>query len=432
MRFSHSIMTLSAAFLVCASAAAEPVPAEPALAVQTTLKQLIDQALTRSPAVQAKRRAYEAARERVISAWLPDDPEAGVNVEGQSDLFDHGSRADREYMASQTIPFPTTLLLRGQSAAREAQMAYQQFREAQRDAIWHIEQPYYELFMTKKTLGAMEEVRSLLERLSRSVQAKYETNQASQQDVLKAQIELEKAQIELVSLRQQEHLAEAHFSHLLDQSLMTRYDLPEDPLSAPLALTLPELERAAIESKPELLAMAEGIRRAKTNRLLAYTSWLPNVTGRIAGRQFPGEGSIREWDNFIGVTVPAWSLLKGASGEWKAAHKDVRQAEALYTEMKNEVLLGVHEAYAKVAVGSYALQQYEQAILPQAHQQVQVALAAFEAGRADFLELIDAQRMLRDAEITYAKQRADYEQGLSNLRLAIGRDLPAAPVTGGS
>ncbi len=420
MRFSHSIMTLSAAFLVCASATAEPVPAEPALAVQTTLKQLIDQALTRSPAVQAKRRAYEAARARVIAAWLPDDPEAGVDVEGQSDLFDHGSRANREYMVSQAIPFPTTLLLRGQAASREAQMAYQQYREAQRDAIWHIEQPYYELFMTKKTLGAMEEVRSLLERLGRSVQAKYETNQASQQDVLKAQIELAKAQIELVRLREQEHLAEAHFSHLLDQSLFTRYELPEEPVSPPLSSELPELERLAIESKPELLAMAEGIRRAKTNRLLAYTSWLPNLTGRIEGRQFPGEGSVREWDNFVGVTVPVWSLLKGASGEWKAAHKDVRQAEALYTEMKNEVLLDVHEAYAKVSVAGYALQQYEQAILPQARQQVQVALAAFEAGRADFLELIDAQRMLRDAEIAYATQRAEYERGLADVRFAVG------------
>ena len=63
--------------------------------------------------------------------------------------------------------------------------------------------------------------------------------------------------------------------------------------------------------------------------------------------------------------------------------------------------------------------------MPQARQQVDVALAAYEAGRIDFLNLIDAQRMLRDAQIAYYKYRADYERGLSNLRLAIGSDLPS-------
>ena len=392
---------------------------------EVTLERLIDSALTRSPGLQAKKRAYEAARGRVIAAWLPEDPMVGADVEGQSSLFDFGSRNNREYMVSQTIPFPTTLLLRGQVAARESRMAYQQYKEAERDTIWHIEQPYYELYMTKKTIVALEEVEALIERLARSAQARYAGNQASQQDVLKAQIELAKTRIELFNVRQQEHVAEAHVSHILDRSLETRYAIPADLPVTALSLARPELERLALKTKPELLAMETGISRAKANRLMAFTSWLPGVTGRIEGRQFRGESGLREKDTFIGITVPVWSLLKGVGGEWTSAQREVQQAQAQYLEMKNEVFLAVHEAYAAAASTQHGLLQYEQVILPQARQQVDVALSAYEAGRVDFLNLIDAQRMLRDAQISYYKYRADYERGLSNLRLAIGSDLPS-------
>jgi len=34
--------------------------------------------------------------------------------------------------------------VRGQVALRDAQMAFQQYKEKERDVIWHLEQPYYE------------------------------------------------------------------------------------------------------------------------------------------------------------------------------------------------------------------------------------------------------------------------------------------------
>jgi len=90
------------------------------------------------------------------------------------------------------------------------------------------------------------------------------------------------------------------------------------------------------------------------------------------------------------------------------------------------LLLGVHEAYGAAASAQHGLLQYEQIVLPDARQQVEVALSAYEAGRTDFLNLIDAQRMLKDAQIAYYKFKADYERALSNLRLAIGSDLPTS------
>lgn len=391
---------------------------------EVTLDRLLDEAIRTSPGLQAKRHAYEAARKRVLAAWLPEDPTFGVDVEGQPDLFRLSDRTDYEYMAAQTIPFPTTLLLRGQMASRDAQIAYQRYKETERDIVWHMEQPYYELYLAKQTLAVLGELRTLLDKLASAVQGRYETNKGSQQDLLKAQIERAKIDIEIAATQQQEHIAEAHLSHLLNRSLDTRYAIPEKTDITPLVVPRPELERMAIATRPELKAFELGVKRAKTSRLLAMTSWLPELTGRIEMRQFKGESGIREHDTFLGVTVPVWSLMKGAGGEWAAANRDVREAEALYLEMKNEVLLAVHEAHSNVEAANYAARMYELAILPQAKQQVEVALASYEAGRSDFLELIDAQRMLREVQLAYYKAKAEHEMGMSNLRLAIGGSLP--------
>lgn len=70
-----------------ASAADTQLAAAEGAGPTLTLQALLDQAMQRSPGVQAKKRAYEAVRARVLSAWLPDDPMIGADVEGQSSLW---------------------------------------------------------------------------------------------------------------------------------------------------------------------------------------------------------------------------------------------------------------------------------------------------------------------------------------------------------
>ena len=405
--------------------------AQEASARTATLQQLIERALADNPGVQAKRRAYEAARARVLAAWLPDDPELGVDVEGQSSLF-RFDRIDNEYMLSQSVPFPTTLWLRGRVASRDAAIAFQRYRQEQRETAWHVEQPYYDLVVAHHTAAALEDIRMLLERSAHAAQARYESNRASQQDLLKTQIALSQTSVELFNWQQKAHLAQAHIAHVINEPLQTTYVVEERATHPSDVRPLPELEQLALRAHPELTAMALGIQRAKAAFGLAATNWLPNLTGRIEARQFSGEGSIREYDTFLGLTVPVWSIVKGVGGEWRAARGDVQEAEAMYAQMKNEVLLAIHEAYAKVASAQNGVMTYEAVILPEAKQQVEVALSAYEAGRSDMLALIDAQRTLKDTQVAYYGLQADYERGVSDLRLAVGAELPQAAGTGGA
>lgn len=387
------------------------------------VKSLIQQAVECNPGLRVKKATYEAQRARVIDNWLPEDPRIGADVEGQPSLFDFNNRTNYEYMAEQDIPFPTKLFFRGVSAARQADVAYQDYKEEERQLIWHVEQPYYELQTARRTLQYLDEQKVLLEQLTKSVKARYEANQAAQTDILKVQIEGSKLAIETFDWKQKEHLAQAHFSHLLNKPLDALYPTVIEEARPVLRLDLPDLEAMALKSRPELKALQFGIERAKAERALEQTKWLPDVILRIEARQYKPESSIREYDTFLGVSVPVWSLIKGVGGTWRAAESDVQAAEALYLKMKNEVLLSVHEAYSKLKSAENAVDTYENQILPQAHQQVEVALSSYEAGRVDFLSVVDAERTLKSTQIEIAEALSRYELALSDLRLSVGEDL---------
>ncbi len=388
-----------------------------------SLSDLLSRAMQKSPELQKLKSEYEAKRAGVIDAWLPNDPEFGVDVESQPALFQFNKRTDNEYMVIQTIPFPTKLFLRGLSASKEADAAYQKYKEAEREVRWHIEQPYYRLDLFQKTLAALEENQILLEQILKSAKARYESNPVSQADLLKTQIEHSKISIEVFNLREKIHLEQAHISHILNEPLEAQYTIVNQKEQIPFVTDVEGLEKLALEKRPELKALEAGIERAKINRTLANSDWLPDITARYEGRQFKGDSDVRENDTFIGVTVPFWSLLKGVGGVWKSAGLEVDAAEALYHEMKNEVFLKIHEAYSKVKSAENTIGVYENSIRPQAKQTVGVLLASYESGKADFLSLLEAQRTLRNSEIEYQTTLTDYETAVSELRWIVGDDL---------
>ncbi len=392
-------------------------------AKEVSLQTLAESAFTKSPGLKSKKVRYDAMKAKVIEAWLPMDPEFGVDVEGQPEFFRAGNRMNHEYMVSQSIPFPTKLLLKGIAASKEADMAWQDYKEEERKVAWNVEQPYYSLFLAKKTIEALEETKVLLEQFSRAVRSRYEAGQASQMDSLKVEIELSQVNVEHFEWKQKEHVASAEISRQLNQPLQTVYEIGRDLAKEDFKYSRDELENAAIEKKPELQMFKVAVEKAKTESLLTKTDWLQDITGRIEIRDFSEEAREREYDNFIGFSVPVWSLIKGIGGTWRGADEEIKAAKTLYTDMRNETLLSVHRAYARVVAAKFALETFEKETLPQARQQVEVALSAYEAGKENILMLIDSQRTLKNLQIQYYKAWAEYEMGISDLKLSIGDDL---------
>jgi outer membrane protein, heavy metal efflux system len=89
-----------------------------------------------------------------------------------------------------------------------------------------------------------------------------------------------------------------------------------------------------------------------------------------------------------------------------------------------------HDVHAEVAARfAEAVRVREQialltdGVIPQAQATIASAAAAYQAGRIEFLGLLDAQAMLFRNEIELGRQLADFGRAIAQLELAVGRDL---------
>jgi outer membrane protein TolC len=66
---------------------------------------------------------------------------------------------------------------------------------------------------------------------------------------------------------------------------------------------------------------------------------------------------------------------------------------------------------------------YRDTLIPQAKTGLNVAEESYEAGKTDFLSLIDAQRLLLEFELSYERARASREQHLAEIEMLVGGNL---------
>jgi outer membrane protein TolC len=73
---------------------------------------------------------------------------------------------------------------------------------------------------------------------------------------------------------------------------------------------------------------------------------------------------------------------------------------------------------------------YGDTLLPKARESLKATEAAFRAGRASFTDLVDAERVLLEFQLSQERALASYAQRLAELEMLVGSAIPrTAPVS---
>ena len=67
---------------------------------------------------------------------------------------------------------------------------------------------------------------------------------------------------------------------------------------------------------------------------------------------------------------------------------------------------------------------YQTTLTTLARNSLNVARESYEGGRVEFSELIDAQRLLLEFQLSYERARTDHEISLAKIERILGRKLP--------
>jgi outer membrane protein, heavy metal efflux system len=412
-------MTTMAAGVIFSSVAF----AEDPVALKTLdLSGVISEALAQNPEIVAARQQWEAATKRVPQARSLEDPTVSVQWWNTPESFNLGQAQNTIIGLSQKFPFPGKLALNEEVASRSADITEQALRAKERDLIARVKQGYYDLFLAHKAIQIHHEEIDLLTQFLEITMAKFRTGKGSQVDVLKAQVELSTLHQQLPVLEQRRETAQAKINTLQNKDPRTPLGLPDEPRVERFTKDLDELFQIAAEARPEVKAAGLALQRNEHARALAHRQYYPDVT--VAVQRFQNFQARDGFGAIMGINLPFafWTKPKYDAGVQEASAA-VAAARADLQAQENLTRFQIRDLLAKVRASWEVGVLYRTTVLPQAEESLASARAGYRTGRTDFLNLIEADRALREFQLAYYRALVDWQLRVAELEQVVGRDL---------
>jgi cobalt-zinc-cadmium efflux system outer membrane protein len=388
-----------------------------------TLDVALDEALRRNPELDALRAEFEAARHRPAQERFLAPPTFEAQIwQWPITTLNPANTNMYMFMVGQDFPGFGKRRLRAAVAQKEVDLAANTIALRARDVIDRVKRTYAELFLTRKAIDIHLASVDLLRQFADISQAKYTTGRISQQDVLKAVVELSKLHDDLVTLDERAAIAEAQLNTLLDRAPDVRIGPLIEPRERVLLPAAVELQRLAVEHQPELRSWQLEIERAEAALALVQREHKPDFFAMGGYMLMPRDRDA--WMAKLGITWPTAPWSRGKLDAQKAeAAAAIEAARARRRSIENALRLAVQEAYVRVKAAEQRAALLRTTIVPQSEQTLEVSRAAYQTDRVDFLALLDNQRVLLDAQLDYYRALSDLEQALADLERAIGTEI---------
>lgn len=292
---------------------------------------------------------------------------------------------------------------------------------------------YADLYELGRSIALTEENIALVTRLEGVARSRQKTG-GTLTAVLKAQLELGRLDDRLRALRARHAPLRARMNALLDREAAAPVPLPV-ALPEPRALPDTEALASALARRNPALAAhghdaaaaaarADGRRAANRPRVMLGVETVR--TGPALNPDTPDSGK-DPVAAMVALDVPLWlrsnaAAVRGARHARDAAHaRRTAAARTLRAELES-ACFRYDDALRRIDL-------YTQTLVPQAEQVLHVTEESYRTAETDFLDLIDADRLLLDLQLALARARADAVRAYAELEALSGGALDTASHT---
>lgn len=421
MRKKIMIFSFILIFLGAMSVFSQELPKE-----KIILSEIIQEALRENFLIQAAEGEWRASLEMIPQAKSLPDPMLSYSHFGQSIETRLGPQRNKISL-SQKFPFFGKLSLQGGIAQSQASILEEQYSAVKADIVLEVKQYFFSLYWFDKALRIAQEEKEVLRRLARIAQKKYETGQANQQDVLKAQLEISKIEDKTLTLKQGRKAIAVQLNSLLNRPPEAFLGEVEEFQVPQFQSELTDLYRLAKENRPELKKVRDLIEKNEKGLKLAKKNFFPDFMIMVdyidigGGTTSNPKDGRNAWMGSVGINIPLWrKKLRAAETEQVVK---LKSSESRYKDIENETLSRVNELFFEVKTGEEQIKLYKYSLLPQAEQSLKASEVGYLSGKVDFLNLLDAERMLLQIKIAHFKAIADFGKSLARLERTVGAEL---------
>lgn len=392
-----------------------------------SLDTLVKEALKNNPEIKSAKRRWLASRQRPKQVSTLPDPMFSYSRFGESVETRVGPQ-ENVLALSQKVPFPGKLGLKGKIAQQDALAQQQQYEATKRDVVFKVKQAYYDLYWVDQSLAILSQYLGILQDFTRVAEQKYATGQGIQANVLKSQVEISSIVERRLGFEKMRQGVVARINALLDQPQDT-----ELGTAATIDTIRAELDEAALVSlalsqREELQAVQAMIGKSEFMKSLAKREYWPDFNLRAnyidvsKGVSTALDAGKNAWSVMVGLNLPIWLGKRNAAV--REAEENLSSNKLIYDNLENQVNAEIRDFYYQIEITGKTLDLYEQGLIAQAESSLESAMASYGTGKLDFLNLLDAERMLLNLNLGYVKEQSSYQKQLAAIERAVGGELP--------
>ena len=376
------------------------------------LKTYLDEVRNNNPEIAAASALSKAYSARIKQVWLPMDPV--VEFERMSADGPLGSGAmERNFLVRQEFRNPYKMYLQRGAAKAESGSYTGRKDDRINRTLAEAKAAFYEYALAWQYERVYAENLELVKKLSRIAETRYAINQGSQSDAIKAQVELSKALNMIITAQQEKETAAARVNALRGKSPVSPLAEPEPFAVTPSTPDYAALEAVVLARNPYLAAMAWRLKTSEKKLSLARAEYAPDFMLSWRRRASDTPAMDGTYDVSLGLTMPLWFAKQSGMTREARAERDMSAAE--YEAARNAVLLELKEITVKLDYYRRLMDLYGGTVLPQAEASLKASEAAYQAGKTDFLDLVDATRTLLETKREYYEYSAACASWLGRL-----------------
>jgi len=336
---------------------------------------------------------------------------------------------NQRFSFKQSYPWFGTLGKRGEAALEAANAAYQKFQAEKLKLYYRVKSAYYDYYYLGREIQLTKDNMELLKYWESVARTKFKAGLKRHPDVIKAQVELGKLEDKLRTVEEKVAPTVARLRAALNLPDSVNLPVPTDVDVA----GAPELDRDSVMAEvlannPDLKSIAHLIQKEKAQVSLAKKASYPNFTfgvdyietGSAINPAMPGSGK-DPWMLNVSVNLPLWlgknkARRNEARARFRMAQDNLLEATNRLRAFTERVLFEYEDAQRKIKL-------YRDGLIPKAEQSLNASYTAYQAGEADFLSLLDAQRLLLDFELKLELARTKSATKLAELEMITGHEL---------
>ncbi len=314
--------------------------------------------------------------------------------------------------------FQTPLQIR--QAKSQANASFHTYERSRADIALQVAQQYLEVLRARALVKLQERVLERAKRLLEAAEAGYKAGTAAKLDVLRAQVQVRNAEVDLLAAKNQERIAMLTLRNLMgvsDDFVFEIAEPAEEPYEPP---SLTECLAQALRQRPEVKEAEYQQESANIAKQLARISTLPIINVSGSYNRYPSTTRItdKEWALNLIVSYPIFDGGR-VRAELEQAKLQVEQADLNMKRTFDNIRLQVQQAYSNWQNAKERLSAAQEAV-KEASETARLTEEAYKAGAVSLIDVINAQVALAQAETQEIQARYDLLRAVYAVRHAVG------------